>query len=105
MVEIEIHFTEYFDGETVVISSAGQELYRAGQLKTDMRTSLARIARVAVPPGRPTLTFSLPSRSITASAAIDVSGLKHVRVALVDGKLAIDPVSEEEFKREPRGFA
>ena len=105
MVEIEIQFTEYFDGETVVISSEGRELYRSGKLKTDMRTSLATIARVAVPPGRPTLAFQIPSRNITANATVDVSRLKHVRVALVDKKLEVDPISEEDFKREPRGFA
>ena len=40
MASIEVHFTEYFDGETVVVSGADGELLRAEGLKTDMRTSL-----------------------------------------------------------------
>src|SRR5262249_11280882 len=104
MAEVEFQFTEYFDGETVVISSAGRELHRAEQLKTDVRKSFARIVKVAVPPGQAVLTFEVPSRGISRRVSIDASQLKFVRVALRDGRLEIEPVSEDDFRREPRGF-
>lgn len=104
MVEIEIHFTEGFNADTVNISSEGRELLRAEQLTTDPRTDLARIARVAVAPGRSTLTIQLPSGDLAATTAIDTATLKFLTIARAGGGLKVDPVTVEDYRREPRGY-
>jgi len=105
MAEIEVHFTEYFEGDTIVILCEGRELYTATYLTTDVRTSLACIVRVNVPTGQPVLTFEIPSKNVAERAKINVSGLKYLGVALINGNLRINPVTEEDFSREPRGYA
>jgi hypothetical protein len=105
MAEIEIHFTEYFDGETVVISSANRTLSRVEHIKTDLRTGLAKIARVPVSPGRATLEFAVLPTNVRTSATVNTAQLKYVTVALVDGNLKIAAVSQDDYKSEPRGYA
>ena len=105
MAEIEIHFTEYFDGETVMISSENRELARFDHLKTDLRTGLAKIARVALSPGRATFEFTATPSNVRASATLDTTQLKYVTVALVGGSLKVAAVNQDDHKREPRGYA
>jgi hypothetical protein len=105
MAEIEIHFTEYFDGETVVISCANRALSRVEHIKTDLRTGLAKIARVPVSPGRATLEFAVVASNVRASATVDTAHLKYVTVALAEGSLKVAAVSQDDHKREPRGYA
>lgn len=105
MADIEIHFTEYFDGETVVISGQEGELHRAQQLKTDVRKGLARIVRLSAPAKSGALDFALGGSKEKTSATIDPARLRYVTVALANGRLNVSAISQEDFKREPRGYA
>jgi len=103
--KLELHFTEYFDGETIAVSNDGRQILEVEQLKTDMRTSLARIAHIDVPSQRVELTFEVVSKGIRASSTLEPAALKFVVVELADAKLELKPVSIEDYKREPRGYA
>jgi hypothetical protein len=105
MAEVEVHFTEYFGGETVAVSSQGRELLRAERLHTDMRTSLARVARIELPPQRIEVTFEVVSKDARAAIAIDPSELKFVVVSLKGDQLRLEAVTVSDYKREPRGYA
>jgi hypothetical protein len=105
MAEIEIHFTEYFAGETVVISSAGRELFRAEHLKTDLRTGLAKIARVTVSGERVVLEFAVIPSNASATVTFETAQLKYITIALSDGRLKVTAVSQGDYMREPRGYA
>lgn len=104
MAEIELHFTEFFDGETVLVSNDSGELYRGERLKTDMRKSLAKIVRIDVPSGRSTLRFEMPAKALSMELEVDASRLHHIGVSLLNGELRVNAISREEFKREPRGY-
>jgi hypothetical protein len=74
-------------------------------IKTDTKTGLAKVVRVQVPAGHPVLKVEVPALGASAESAVDTSNLKFVTVALRDGKLTINPVSEHDYRREPRGYA
>jgi hypothetical protein len=105
MPEIEVHFSEYFDGETVAASAAGHEIFKAERLKTDMRTSLARVVHIEIPTQRTDLTFEVLGKGERAKIAVDAPSLKFVVVSLASGRLSVEPVTVEAYKREPRGYA
>src|ERR1700752_2029969 len=104
MAEIEIHFTEYFDGDVVKISRGSQELHSSEPLKTDVRIGLANIVKVGVPDGRSTLTIELLSKKASTSVTIDADQVQFVRVKLSGGKLEAAAVSKADYQREPRGY-
>ena len=106
MAEIEVHFTEQFDGEVVAISGGGRELFRSAPLKTDMRKGIAQIARVSVPDGKITLSFDVvASGTGIAGTTAQIAKPKFVTVTLLDRKLTATAVSEDDYRREPRGYA
>jgi hypothetical protein len=105
MAEIEVHFTEYFDGEAAIGFLDGREVFRAEELKTDLRTGLARIVRVPMSNGPLTIGVELPSRGLKGEALADASDLKFVSVALDGEELKVVAVSNQEYSREPRGYA
>ena len=105
MAEAEIHLTEYFAGETVVISAGGHEAVRVERVKTDLRKGLARIVRLSLPDVPTTLTIEVPERHAQAGVTLDPGDLKHVSVALGEGGLQVKAISKEEYRREPRGYA
>ena len=105
MVEIEIHLTGRFAGDTVTISADGREILREEGVTTDPRIGLAQVVHVQLPPGRAVLSVEVPTRGLKADAALDPAGLKFVTIGSTDGQLQIDPVSEDDYRREPRGYA
>ena len=105
MPEIEIHLTELFQGETVVVSAGGREVFRGEGIRTDFATSLARIAKAQVPDGQQTVKVEVPQHRASAEARIDPSGLKFLVVSLEGGRLKVEAVSQEDYRREPRGYA
>ncbi len=104
MTEIELQFTEFFQGETVIVSIDGREIAREARLKTDMRTGLARIARLKAPAEALNLTLAIPSGS-SVTVAVQPAQVKHVRIACANGTLKAEVCTHDSYRREPRGFA
>ena len=105
MDQIELHFTRGFDGETVVVSIDGREADRVEGVTTDMRTGAARRRSIQVAGGQHRLAIEVPALSARTETVVETAGLKFVTVKLSTGKLTIDPVTEEDYRREPRGYA
>ena len=105
MPEIEIHLTELFSGETVIVSAGGLEVFRGEGIRTEFTTSLARIVKAQVPDGEQTVRVEVPEHRASAEARIDPSGLRFLVVSLPERRLRIEAVSEEDYRREPRGYA
>lgn len=115
MAQVEVHFTEYFDGKTVAVSSAGRELLRVEGLRTDMRTNLARIVHIEVNSQSAELTFEVvaagskspsaqPQSAIArATTTVDPSKTKFLVVSFKGEQLRLVAVTAEDYKRAPRG--
>jgi hypothetical protein len=105
MPEVEVHFTEYFDGDAVTISTNGRTIYAGADIKTDLRTGLARIVKVTVSEGRPALAVEVTSKNVSATATFDAADLHHLIVALSGRDLKVTPLTKSDYEREPRGYA
>src|SRR5262245_62091375 len=107
MHRIELHFTERFEGETVVVTIDGRPPLTLGKLVTDYRTSLARIVPVELPEGRARVTVEVHrgGENKSMAIAIDPAECKQVVVSLREDRLVLTPVSDAELRREPRGYA
>jgi hypothetical protein len=104
MSQLEIHFTEGFSGHTAAVSVEGRELLREPKLTTDYRTSLAKIARLEAPAGPSVLTVEIPSENRKATVSIDAAKLKYLTVSRTGSGLKVEPVTIEDYQREPRGY-
>jgi len=105
MPEIELHFTDTFKGETAIVSLDDHEVLRAEGLKTDFRTGLARRVMVNSDKDSVSLAVEVTPGGGKQTADIDAAQTKFVVVSLQKGNLRVNPISHEEFAREPRGYA
>jgi hypothetical protein len=101
--EIRIQLADYFSGQTVVVSTQGRELARAENVKTDMRQSRARMLTVQAPEGELVLTVAVPEARASAEVKIDTGTIRYVEARLDGDRLRLEAVSEEDYRREPRG--
>ena len=104
MRETELHFTEQFAGETVIISVDGAATFTVEKLKTNPRKSLARIVRVQLPERGVEVAVEIAGKGGRVAAMVDPAVLKWIAVGLTGGKLTLTPLTEEEYRREPRGY-
>jgi hypothetical protein len=104
MPQLAIHFTEGFKGHSATLSIEGRELLREADLTTDLRTGLAKIARIEVPNGRSVLTVEVPAKNYRATLSIDPTPIKYVEVSLAGGGLKFVQITLAEYEREPRGY-
>ena len=58
-----------------------------------------------MPDGEQTVRVEVPEHRASAEARIDPSGLRFLVVSLAERRLRIEAVSEEDYRREPRGYA
>lgn len=66
MPELQIDFEDGFDGDTVIVSADGHELWRRTGVTTNLSASVADVARVEVPDGAE-LEVHVPTRGLRAS--------------------------------------
>ena len=64
---LQIDFEDGLEGDNVVVSAAGRELWRGENVRTNLTISLAAVAHVEVPEGKP-VEVSVLSRGLTARA-------------------------------------
>jgi hypothetical protein len=105
MPEIELHFTDTFKGETAIVSLDDHEVFRAEGLKTDFRIGLARRVMVNSDKDPVSLAVEVTPGAGKQTADVDAAHTKFVVVSLKKGQLRVNPISLEEFAREPRGYA
>jgi hypothetical protein len=105
MGELDLHFTDTFNGQTATVWLDDKEVLRAEGLKTDFRVGLARIVKVKSAKDSVTLSVEVSSIDGRKSEHLKLSELKYVVVSLVKGELRLKPISHEDFAREPRGDA
>jgi hypothetical protein len=105
MPEIELHFTDTFKGETAIISLDDREILRVDGLKSDFRTGLARRVTVKSEKDPVSLAIEVTPGAGKQTAQIDVAQTKFVVVSLQKGALRVNPVSADDYAREPRGYA
>jgi hypothetical protein len=105
MSDVAVHLTRRFSGETVVISVDGKRVASVDAVKTDPRTGLARVVRVLAPDTETVLRVEVPTLGKAAEVVIDPSHLEFVTASIRDGELRVEPVTKEDYLREPRGYA
>lgn len=101
---LEVHFTETFQGETVILRLAEGEAVEVADLHTDPRSSLARRVTLPSPSGATTLSADLKG-GLSASVRVEPMAIQFVAAELQSGTLILTPVTKVAFAAEPRGFA
>ncbi len=105
MTEVEVHFTEHFTGESVTVSVDGREVLSAENLKTDMRTGLARVVRLILPEGLTRIVFKNAGSGNTAELEVNPPAVKWISVTIEGGEIRPDVLTVDDYAREPRGYA
>ena len=89
----------------MVVLVDGREAHRVEGVTTDPRVGAARRLSVQVAGGQHRLAIEVPAINAKAETVVETAGLKFVTVKLSTGKLTIETVTEEDYRREPRGYA
>ena len=82
---LQIDFEDGFAGDQVVVSAGGRELWRGQDLRTNLSISLAAVAHVEVPEGRP-VEVAVSSQGLAASKLVSEP---YLRVSIEDGRLVL----------------
>jgi hypothetical protein len=104
-VDVDVHLTRRFSGESVSIFVDGREVASVEDVKTDMRTGLARVVSVPVPASGATLRVDVAEVGATGELSFNPSDMEFVAVSLRNNQLKLDPVTKEAYLSEPRGYA
>jgi len=75
MAPLQIDFEDGFDGDTVVVSADGRELWRQDDVTTNLSASIAAVAKVDVPEGA-RLEVHVPTRDLSAASSVDAPYLE-----------------------------
>ena len=90
MPELQIDFEEGFDGDTVVVSAGGRQLWRAEGVTTNLSANVAAVARVDVRGGAE-LEVEVPTRRLRATHRVETPFLE---VDVTGGRLVLRPSAE-----------
>ena len=98
MEEITIDLREVFDGDTVVITVNGEEVWRGESVSTDYSIGLAEIVRATSPRGAMVCEASVLNRRLTAEFETELEGPLFLGVRIDEtGQLQIEASSEPKF--------
>jgi len=70
MPTLQIDLEQGFDGDTVVVSADGEEVWRAEGVTTNLSSNVAAIAQVDVPEGAE-VEVAVPTRDLATSERIE----------------------------------
>ena len=82
---LHIALQEGFFDDTVVVRVNGDEVYRAGEVKTDFRIGLADSWEAPQPEGPISIEVELPEKQIPGSVDVQFVGSAWVGVSIEDG--------------------
>ena len=96
MATIRIALQDGFEDETVVISVNGKEVFNQKNVKTKRQIGKAASFDVEVEAGSSTVEISLPSKSLSESITLKVSGKAYLGVSVVNNRI-VHRISSEPF--------
>jgi hypothetical protein len=89
---LQIDFEDGFEGDTVVVSAGGDELWRQEGLTTNP-ANVAAIAHVEVPEGAQ-VEVQVPTRRLNAAARVET---RYLEVRIIEDRLKLQPSRDLPF--------
>ena len=96
MPTIKVALQDGFEDETVAVKVNGQEVFKQESVKTKRQIGKAASFEVEVDAGSSTVEISLPSKSLSESITLKVSGKAYLGVSVVNNRI-VHRISSEPF--------
>ena len=97
MADLRIALQDGFEGDTVVVTVNGKEVFKQEDIKTKRQIGKAASFEVKVEEGSANVQVSLPLKNLSETIVCKVSGEAYLGVSLVEGKIE-HKVSSEPFR-------
>ena len=98
MPQLRIDLQDGFDGDTVVVTVNGEEIFREQGVRTKTQVGAARYVKMEVEIGATTVMVTLPERGLTEMFELDITGPTFLGVSLQPGDTLTHCVQSTPFR-------